>query len=41
MCDWDGDGIDTPGVFLNGTWYLTNATTGGLSQTGLRLRQPR
>ncbi len=32
MCDWDGNGVDTPGVFLNGTWYTTDATTGGLSQ---------
>jgi len=32
MCDWNGDGIDTPGVFVNGTWYTTDATTGGLSQ---------
>jgi len=23
-CDWNGDGIDTPGVFLDGTWYLWN-----------------
>ena len=32
MCDWNGDGVDTPGVFRNGTWFLTNATTGGLSE---------
>jgi GH25 family lysozyme M1 (1,4-beta-N-acetylmuramidase) len=32
MCDWNGDGVDTPAVFLNGIWYLTNARTGGLSQ---------
>lgn len=23
--DWNGDGIDTPGVFRNGQWLLTNA----------------
>jgi hypothetical protein len=29
MCDWDGNGTDTPGVFVNGTWYVTNSTSGG------------
>jgi len=23
-CDWDGNGSDTPGVFRNGTWFLSN-----------------
>lgn len=23
-CDWNGDGIDTPGVFRSGTWFLTD-----------------
>ncbi len=32
MCDWNGDGVDTPGVFLNGIWYITNSQAGGLSQ---------
>jgi hypothetical protein len=32
MCDWNGDGIDTPGVFLNGAWFITNATNGGAPQ---------
>jgi hypothetical protein len=28
--DWNGDGIDTPGVFRNGQWLLTNGpNTGG------------
>ena len=40
MCDWDGDGVDSPGVFLNGIWYLTDATTGGSVPTGLRLWRP-
>ncbi|MDW5593637.1 hypothetical protein VSS74_04775 [Conexibacter stalactiti] len=22
--DWDGDGVTTPGIFRNGTWWLTN-----------------
>ena len=32
MCDWNGDGVDTPAVFLNGIWYLTNGPSGGLSE---------
>lgn len=24
LCDWDGNGTDTPGVFRRGTWYLSN-----------------
>ncbi len=32
MCDWDGNGTDTPGVFVNGTWYVTNSTDGGGAQ---------
>jgi SpoIID/LytB domain protein len=29
MCDWDGDGRDSPGVFADGTWYLRNSNAGG------------
>ncbi|MEY2420438.1 MAG: hypothetical protein QOI95_505 [Acidimicrobiaceae bacterium] len=29
MGDWNGDGIDSPGVFRNGTWYLRNSNTNG------------
>jgi hypothetical protein len=25
MCDWDGDGIDTPGVFRDGRFYVRNS----------------
>jgi len=28
-CDWDGNGTDTPGIFLDGTWYLWNDFNGG------------
>jgi glucose/arabinose dehydrogenase len=28
-CDWDGNGTDTPGVFVDGTWYLWNDFNGG------------
>jgi hypothetical protein len=27
--DWNGDGIDTPGVFKDGYWYLRNSNTSG------------
>ena len=30
--DWNGDGIDTPGAFRNGTWYLRNANSTGPSE---------
>jgi SpoIID/LytB domain protein len=29
-CDWDGNGSDTLGVYVNGAWYLRNSTSGGL-----------
>jgi hypothetical protein len=29
MCDWNGDGVDTPVVFRNGWWYFTDGQTGG------------
>ena len=28
-CDWDGDGIDTPAWFLNGTWAIINKNVAG------------
>jgi SpoIID/LytB domain protein len=28
-CDWNGDGVDTPGVFRGGQWVLSNAPNGG------------
>ena len=40
MCDWNGDGVDTPGVFLDGTWYITDTTNGGLSQTDFGYGNP-
>ncbi len=27
--DWDGDGIETPGVFRDGRWFLRNSNTTG------------
>ncbi len=28
-CDWNGDGVDTEGVFRDGTWYVRDSLTGG------------
>jgi SpoIID/LytB domain protein len=35
MCDWNGDGIDTPGVFRGGLWELTdtNQPNGAITQS--------
>ena len=40
MCDWDGNGTDTPGVFVNGVWWITNATTGSFAQNVFGYGQP-
>jgi hypothetical protein len=32
LCDWDGDGDRTPGVFRDGRWYIRNSNTGGPAQ---------
>ena len=40
MCDWDGNGTDTPGVFVGGTWYVTNSTNGGGAQSVFGYGQP-
>ncbi len=29
MCDWDGNGTKTPGVFRNGQWFARNSHTTG------------
>jgi hypothetical protein len=29
MCDWDGDGLKTPGVVRGNVWYLRNSNSGG------------
>ncbi len=28
-CDWNGNGVDTPGTFNNGRWVLSNRSDGG------------
>lgn len=39
-CDWDGNGTDTPGVFLDGTWYLWNTSGGGAPFTSFAYGMP-
>jgi hypothetical protein len=29
MCDWDGNGTDTPGVVFNGVWVIRNSNSDG------------
>ena len=29
--DWDGDGMDTHGLYQNGIWFLRNANTTGVA----------
>jgi hypothetical protein len=31
--DWNGDGVDTVGTFVNGAWYLRNSNTAGPYET--------
>jgi len=28
-CDWNGDGVDTPGIFRQGVWYITDQLGAG------------
>jgi hypothetical protein len=36
MADWDGNGISTPGRYLNGTWFMTNTSVDSPSWSELR-----
>jgi hypothetical protein len=38
--DWDGDGIDTIGVYRNGTFYLRNSNTIGFADLVFALGDP-
>jgi hypothetical protein len=39
-CDWNGDGIDTPGVFRNGVFYLRNSLTTGVANITMGYGMP-
>ncbi len=36
MADWDGNGISTPGRYLNGTWFMTNTSVDSPNWSELR-----
>jgi peptidoglycan/xylan/chitin deacetylase (PgdA/CDA1 family) len=36
LCDWNGDGTRTPGVFRSGAWHLRNRPSGGAAQVSFR-----
>jgi len=38
--DWNGDGIDTPGIFRDGEWFLRNENSGGIAQINLEFGNP-
>jgi hypothetical protein len=38
--DWDGDGVTTPAVFRDGTFYFRNSNTAGFADSILNLGQP-
>ena len=40
MCDWDGNGTKTAGVFRAGTWYLRNSPGGGLGEISFGYGNP-
>ncbi|HEV2843799.1 MAG TPA: Calx-beta domain-containing protein, partial [Thermoanaerobaculia bacterium] len=39
MGDWNGDGIDTPGVFRDGVFYLRNSNTAGAADISFNFGQ--
>ena len=40
MGDWDNDGIDSIGIYRNGTFYLRNENTNGFATVGIGLGNP-
>lgn len=40
MCDWDGDGVSTPGVVRGTRWFITNATTSGPAEVTFDFGEP-
>jgi SpoIID/LytB domain protein len=39
-CDWNGDGVATPGIFRNGTFSLRNSNTSGVGETTFGFGNP-
>ena len=40
LCDWDGNGSKTVGVFRGGTWYLRNSAGGGAGEISFAYGNP-
>jgi hypothetical protein len=38
--DWNGDGVDTVGVFRQGTWHIRNSNTGGVAEASFFFGNP-
>ncbi|MCW5853876.1 MAG: hypothetical protein KIT87_27660, partial [Anaerolineae bacterium] len=41
LCDWDGNGSKTPGVFVNGTWTIRNSNSAGANDAVISFGQAR
>lgn len=41
LCDWDGNGSKTPGVFVNGTWTIRNSNSAGPNDAVISFGQAR
>jgi hypothetical protein len=40
MGDWDGDGVDTPGLYRRDSWYLRNSNTTGIANISFIFGDP-
>ena len=40
MGDWDGDGVETPGIFRDGTFHLRNSTSEGVGEVTFNYGRP-
>ena len=40
VCDWNGDGTATPGIFRNGTWFVRNSNTSGAADVSFSFGDP-
>jgi hypothetical protein len=38
--DWNGNGVDTPGVFRRGTWYIRNSNSTGMADASFFFGNP-
>ncbi len=40
MCDWDGDGVSTPGVVRGNSWFVRNSNTAGVADSTFTYGNP-